>query len=116
MAYIYIIKCNNESLYTGIAKDIKARMKQHVKGTAAKYTRSKKIKELCALWSCENYSDAGKLEYAIKQLTRAQKQELISGGDFPNKISEKLDTTLYCREEVFDITDIADDCEKEKAD
>ena len=87
MAYIYIVSCEDGSLYTGIAKDIKKRMLQHVnrKKPSAKYTKSHIIKRLEALWETENYADAAKLEYRIKRLTRAKKQEFIAN---PGKIKE----------------------------
>ena len=80
MAYVYIVMCSDTTLYTGITKDIRHRMKTHLAGgrEGAKYTRSHKIEKLLSLWYCDEYSHAAKLEYAIKKtLTRAQKLELI---------------------------------------
>ena len=79
MAYIYVVSCENGTLYTGIAKDIKKRLTQHVMKTkpSAKYTKSHKVSRLEMLWKTENYADAAKLEYRIKRLTRAKKLELL---------------------------------------
>lgn len=82
MAYIYIVRCDDGTLYTGITKDISKRMKNHAEGTGpshAKYMRFHKPVELAALWQTEEYKVAARLEYAIKKkLTRQQKLELIA--------------------------------------
>lgn len=103
VAYIYIIECEDGSLYTGIAKDIRKRMKQHVNTTASKYTRSKKIRELRCLWKCDSYSDAAKLEYAIKSLTREKKLTLIQDGDKVREFFPKLEDVCYEKLPLFDI-------------
>jgi len=79
MAYIYIVSCESGTLYTGIAKDIKKRLSQHVSKAkpSAKYTKSHKVSRLEMLWETENYADAAKLEYRIKHLPRAKKLELL---------------------------------------
>lgn len=81
MAYIYIVRCDDDTLYTGITKDISKRMKNHAEGTGpshAKYMRSHKPVELMALWETDEYKVAAKLEYAIKKrLTRQEKLRLI---------------------------------------
>ena len=89
MAYIYIVRCDDDSLYTGITKDIEKRMKNHAEGKGAshaKFMRSHKPVEIAALWQTEEYKVAAKLEYAIKKrLTRSQKLALI---DKPESVSE----------------------------
>ncbi len=87
MAYIYIVSCENGSLYTGIAKDIKKRLSQHASKAkpSAKYTKSHKVTRLEMLWETENYADAAKLEYRIKRLTREKKLELLKN---PAAVSE----------------------------
>ncbi len=82
MAYVYIVRCDDDTLYTGITKDIAKRINNHVSGKGAshaKYMRSHKPVELAALWQTEDYKAAAKLEYAIKKkLTRQQKLDLIA--------------------------------------
>lgn len=81
MAYVYIVKCENDSLYTGITTNLEKRMKTHaglVKCGASKYMKSHKIISLEAVWECDEYKVAAKLEYAIKRLKRADKLRLIS--------------------------------------
>ncbi len=103
MAYIYVIECEDNSLYTGIAKDIRARMALHIKGTASKCTRSKKIKCLRALWSCPSYSDAARLEYAFKRLTKKEKLEIVENPQLVNGYFEKLCDICFEVEALFDI-------------
>ena len=76
---VYILECADNSLYTGITTDIHRRMKEHnsdVKG--AHYTRMRRPVKLVFQQPFENRSTASKQEYAIKRLSRKQKQELIA--------------------------------------
>ena len=78
--FVYIIRCTDGSLYTGITTDMQRRFREH-SGEApngAKFTRSHRPQCVEALWSCEGRSAASKLEYAVKKLTRAQKLALIA--------------------------------------
>ena len=86
MYFVYIVKCCDDTLYTGIAKSICARIKQHYykQDGCAKYTRSRGIKEVEAVCRCEDRSAASKLEYFIKRLKRNDKERLIKcGGILP---------------------------------
>ena len=77
MCYVYILECNDKSLYTGWTVDIDNRLKCHNEGKASKYTRARLPVELVYL---EEYSDkiqAQKREWQIKQLTRKEKLGLI---------------------------------------
>lgn len=80
MAYfIYILKCSDETLYTGIATDVNRRVDEHnnsVKG--AKYTKIRRPVELVYSEESENRSSASKREYEIKKLSRKQKLELVN--------------------------------------
>lgn len=79
MYYVYILKCEDDSLYSGITTDVKRRFSEHLlgKSLSAKYTRSRKAKSIEAVWSCESRSDASKLEWKLKKLNHKQKKELI---------------------------------------
>ncbi|WP_296569991.1 GIY-YIG nuclease family protein [Ruminococcus sp.] len=102
MYYVYIIKCEGNTLYTGITNDVDRRMDEHFGRTekCAKFTRSHRAISLEALWSCENRSIASKLEYRIKQLTKAQKLELISDDSrFSRFFGEEL-SELFRREAI----------------
>ena len=75
---VYILLCQNNSLYTGYTTDLKRRYQEHVKGSAkCKYTKANPPKEVVASWVFHDKSRALKLEYRIKQLSRKQKLMLI---------------------------------------
>ncbi len=77
--FIYILRCEGDSLYTGIASDFSKRLRQHtgqLKG-GAKYTRSHKVKAVCALWKTDSDSTARRLEISIKRLSKSRKEKLI---------------------------------------
>ena len=79
MYYVYILECSDGSLYTGCAKNIKKRVEVHNKGEGAKYTRGRLPVKLKYWETSKNRSRAQKREYEIKQYSRKQKLELISG-------------------------------------
>ena len=102
MYYIYIIKCEGDLLYTGITNDVERRMNEHFGRTekCAKYTRSHKAVSLEALWSCENRSLASKLEYRIKQLSKAQKVKLIADNSCLGELLGTEFSQNYSRETI----------------
>lgn len=75
--FVYILKCDDGSLYTGITNDLDRRIQQHNAGTASRYTRSRLPVKLVFQESQPNRSKALKREAAIKALTRHQKELLI---------------------------------------
>ena len=75
--YLYILKCADDSLYTGITTDVERRIKQHTEGKGAKYTRGKAPLKLVYKKRFKNRSLASKREAAIKKLTREEKIKLI---------------------------------------
>ena len=78
---VYILRCNDETLYTGITTDPKRRLNEHNglrKG--AKYTRTRQPVELVYLEHVTSRSDAAKREYAIKKMDRKMKEELLKSG------------------------------------
>ena len=76
--FVYILECADGTLYTGMTNDIERRLEQHNAGTAARYTRARTPVKLVYQEKSENRSTALKREYAIKQLTRKQKDQLIT--------------------------------------
>ncbi len=80
MYYIYIVRCEDDTLYTGVAADIVRRLRTHLRQTTAcaRYTRAHRVVSLEALWEAAEKGSALRLEYRIKQLTRAQKLDLIA--------------------------------------
>lgn len=77
--YLYILRCGDGSLYTGITNDVDRRLEMHRSGKGAKYTRGRGPLELTYQESCESYSHALKREHQVKRLTRQEKLELIGG-------------------------------------
>jgi putative endonuclease len=87
-------------LYTGITTDIERRFSEHSgkdeKG--AKYTKSHEVLKVEAVWQSDNRSEASKLEFALKKLTKQQKEELIINTDkFNIYLSKKIECNLYKR-------------------
>lgn len=77
LCYVYILQCNDNSLYTGWTIDIDKRLENHNLGKASKYTRSRLPVKLVYFETFQNKIDAQKREYEIKQLSRKEKLELI---------------------------------------
>lgn len=86
-SYIYMIRCQDNSIYTGITRDVKRRMKEHKSRgkDAAKYTKTHPFLRLEAVFEAQSWSEAARLEYAIKHLTKQEKEALIKE---PEKINE----------------------------
>ena len=78
MHYAYIVKCSDGTYYTGYTNDLEKRLLTHNAGKGAKYTRNRLPVEMVYYEEYEEKSEAMKREYAIKQLTRKQKEKLIS--------------------------------------
>ena len=76
-AYVYMLRCADGTLYTGWTSDLAHRVKAHNSGHGAKYTRSRTPVELVYSEELVDKPEALKREYAIKQLTREQKEQLI---------------------------------------
>jgi putative endonuclease len=73
---IYMLRCADGSLYTGITKDLRARLERHQAGKASKYTRSRRPVVLVWKRRVRTWSRALREEHRIKRLTRAQKEAL----------------------------------------
>jgi putative endonuclease len=77
MWYVYIVKCFDETYYTGITTDVDRRIDEHSSGKGAKYTRSRIPVQLEEFKEFKNRSEASKEEARIKKLTRVRKEKLI---------------------------------------
>ncbi|RBP69007.1 putative endonuclease [Alkalibaculum bacchi] len=83
MYYVYMVRCKDNSLYTGWTTDPKRRAKEHNKGKGAKYTRSRRPVKLVYVEETSTKQEAMKREYAIKQLQKVEKEKIClrwSGG------------------------------------
>ena len=76
---VYILRCGDDTLYTGITDDLSKRLAAHNDGKGAKYTRGRGPVTLVYQECCPDKSAALRREYAIKQLPRQLKLSLIDG-------------------------------------
>lgn len=77
---LYILKCCDGSLYTGISNDIDRRFLAHQEGKASRYTRTRRPVALVYREECGSRSAALSRECAVKTLSRKKKEDLIAGG------------------------------------
>lgn len=90
-----MLRCEDNSLYTGITTDIKRRFKEHstksVKG--AKYTHTHSVLKIERVWETDTRQNASKLEYRLKRLKKEQKELLANGS---SEINEFLTEFIDC--------------------
>lgn len=77
-AWVYIVQCADNTLYTGYTVDLAHRLKAHNEGRGAKYTRTRRPVSYVYTEKCPNRHCALRREYEIKSMTRTQKLELIA--------------------------------------
>jgi len=79
MWFVYMVRCADDTLYTGITRDVVRRVEEHNSDNAlgAHYTRARRPVALVYTQAVESRSAAAKREYEIKQLTRSRKDELL---------------------------------------
>lgn len=82
--FLYILRCGDGSLYTGITTDVDARLEAHRSGKGAKYTRGRGPLEVVYREACGGHSEALKREIAVKSLTREEKERLLLEWDDTN--------------------------------
>lgn len=75
--YVYMLRCGDGTLYTGMTDDVEKRFAAHCAGKGAKYTRGRGPLELVYTEEAENKSAALRREYAMKKMTRQEKLKLI---------------------------------------
>lgn len=100
MYYIYMLRCEDNSIYTGITTNVERRLQEHLErnNKCAKYTRTHYAKKIECAWKTENKILASKLEYHIKKLDKQQKEKIIKENEKLKKYLEtKLDISLYKR-------------------
>ncbi len=91
--WVYILYCDNDSLYTGYTNNLEKRFKQHLNGTGrCKYTQAFKPVSIAQSWDVgKSKSVAMKIEFLIKKLPKSEKQKLIdSPANFVGKFSDLL--------------------------
>lgn len=99
MYYTYMIRCEDNSIYTGMTNNLEKRISEHIlKGkTGAKYTKSHNAIKLEIAWKSKTKSLACKLEYQIKKLNKHQKEDLINGKKLSTYLSGKIDCRRYTK-------------------
>ncbi len=77
--HVYVVRCADATLYTGVAKDLHARIAQHNAGRGAKYTKSRRPVTLVYQEAVANRGAALRREHEIKRLAPQAKRVLVSG-------------------------------------
>lgn len=86
--FVYMIRSDDDQLYTGITTDIERRWREHTQGRAgARYFRGRRPQELCLLETHSDRSSASQREWQIKQLTRRNKEQLIAESPSPTTMA-----------------------------
>ena len=78
MYFVYLLECEDGTIYTGITTDVARRFSEHQQGTASRYTRAKKAKHLIYIEEHLDRSSASKREAQVKNLSREQKLALAA--------------------------------------
>ena len=79
--YLYMLRCENGSIYTGIAKDYLKRYEEHLSRKGAKYTKAHKVVNIERVFLCDSRSIACSLESKLKKYTKKKKESVISKPD-----------------------------------
>jgi len=78
---LYILRCQNDTFYTGVTKDLGRRLKMHNEGKASRYTRARLPVELIYYEDCASRAQALARECEVKALSRSEKEQLVLGTD-----------------------------------
>lgn len=107
MYYVYMLRCSDNSIYTGITTDLNRRLEEHISKNdkSAKYTRSHNVIGVETAWECDNKALASKLEYCIKKLNRLKKERLIENNDF-SMLDSRIEKEKYKRCNNSILTDV----------
>ncbi|WP_261791385.1 GIY-YIG nuclease family protein [Fusobacterium necrophorum] len=89
--YVYFLRCEDDSIYIGISKNVEKRFQEHLEKRGAKYTKSHPVSKILFSMTCESKSEALKLEYFFKTWSKKQKEEFLQ------KASEEWGRFLYQR-------------------
>lgn len=99
MYYTYMLRCSDNSIYTGMTNNLEKRLDEHLSKSknGAKYTKSHNVIKLETAWKSKDKSLACKLEYQIKNLTKQKKENLINGENLVAYLKGKVDCRRYRR-------------------
>jgi predicted GIY-YIG superfamily endonuclease len=79
MAFVYLLRCADGTLYCGWTTDLQRRLAAHAAGRGARYTRGRAPLAIAAAWEAGDRGTAQRLEAQVKGLTRAEKERLVAG-------------------------------------
>ena len=79
--YTYIVVCSDGTFYIGWSTNVEKRIEKHNKGKGAKYTKARRPVKLLKYWTWDSKSEAMKYEWALKQLSREDKEKLTGWKD-----------------------------------
>lgn len=95
MHYTYMLKCKDNTYYTGYTNDLEKRLKAHNEGKGAKYTRGRGPVELIYYEEYEDKHTAMRREWEIKRLTRKEKEEMIQSREKQRILKENTGDLQY---------------------
>ncbi|MHB8076952.1 GIY-YIG nuclease family protein [Desulfosporosinus fructosivorans] len=105
--WVYLARCGNNSIYTGATTDLLRREREHNSGSpkrnGAKYTAAHLPVSLAQAWEVGSWSDALRLEYAIKKCQRPEKDQLIREPERIYKLAERRNLTFSITETSQDL-------------
>lgn len=82
--FVYVLRCGDGTFYTGYTTDVDRRVREHERGDGAKYTRGRGPLDVVHVEAYDDRSSAMRREYEVKQLTRAEKRELVAASPTPD--------------------------------
>ena len=80
---VYVLRCRDDTFYTGYTTDVERRVREHAAGDGAKYTRGRGPLELVHVEGFPSRSAAMSREYELKQLARGEKERVVAEGGVP---------------------------------
>jgi len=94
--YLYVLECDDDTLYTGITTDLERRVREHngKRLGGANYTRARRPVEPVAVWPCDDQSEAARTEAAFKSLSREEKLRRLNVGLTPSTLESIVDEYL----------------------
>jgi putative endonuclease len=88
--YVYVLRCRDDTLYTGYTTDVERRVREHDAGEGAKYTRGRTPVVCCHVESFDTKSAAMAREYELKQCSRDRKERVVADGGVPDWVDLPL--------------------------
>ena len=99
MYYVYMLRCTDNTIYTGITTNVERRFEEHKnkEKNCAKYTLTHQAKRIESVWETQNKALASKLEYHIKTLSKVEKEELIKKNNLEELLGNKIEMKNYIK-------------------